>query len=116
MPLHPAAPEDLPGLVAAYQQTTQAIIDLGRSCSDADFDRPTDCPGWTVKDQISHVVGVEKSFAGIRAEKVEVPDYAHLRHPPARDIEREVEPRRSRSGREVVAALADFHPERIESL
>ena len=59
MSLHPAAPEDLAGLVAAYQQTTQAVIDLGRSCSDADFDLPTACPGWTVKDQISHVVGLE---------------------------------------------------------
>ena len=64
MPLHPAAPEDLPGLVAAYAQTVRAVIDLGRSCSDADFRKDTACPGWTVKDQISHVVGVEQWLAG----------------------------------------------------
>ena len=74
MPLHPAAPEDLAGLVSAYQQTSQAVVDLGRSCSDADFDLPTACPGWTVKDQISHVVGLESWLHTGEVPKVDVPD------------------------------------------
>ena len=45
MPLHPAAPEDLDGLVAAYQQTTQSLVDLGHTCSHADFDLPDGPPG-----------------------------------------------------------------------
>ena len=114
--MHPAAPDDRTGLIDALDQTVQSVIDLGFGCRDEDFDRPTHCPGWSVKDQISHVVGVEKSFAGIRAEHVDVPDYPHLRHDAGRDIEREVEARRGRTGREVVAELADFHPERIASL
>ena len=116
MPMHPAAPDDRTGLIDALDQTVQSVIDLGFGCRDEDFDRPTHCPGWSVKDQISHVVGVEKSFAGIRADHVDVPDYPHLRHDAGRDIEREVEARRGRTGREVVAELADFHPERIASL
>jgi uncharacterized protein (TIGR03083 family) len=114
--MHPAAPDDRNGLIDALDQTVQSVIDLGFSCRDQDFDLPTHCPGWTVKDQISHVVGLEKAFAGIRAEPVDVPDYEHLRHDEGRDIEREVEARRGRTGREVVAELADFHPERIASL
>ena len=116
MPMHPAAPDDRTGLIDALDQTVQSVIDLGFGCRDEDFDRPTHCPGWSVKDQISHVVGVEKSFAGIRAEHVDVPDYPHVRHDAGRDIEREVEARRGRTGRAVVAELADFHPERIASL
>jgi uncharacterized protein (TIGR03083 family) len=116
MPMHPAAPDDRTGLIDALDQTVQSVIDLGFGCREEDFDRPTHCPGWSVKDQISHVVGVEKSFAGIRAEPVDVPDYPHLRHDAGRDIEREVEARRGRTGRAVVAELADFHPERIASL
>ena len=116
MPMHPAAPDDRNGLIDALDQTVQSVIDLGFGCRDQDFDLPTHCPGWTVKDQISHVVGLEKAFAGIRAEAVHVPDYQHLRHDEGRDIEREVEARRGRTGREVVAELADFHPERIASL
>jgi uncharacterized protein (TIGR03083 family) len=116
MPMHPAAPDDRTGLIDALDQTVQSVIDLGFGCREEDFDRPTHCPGWSVKDQISHVVGVEKSFAGIRAEPVVVPDYPHLRHDAGRDVEREVEARRGRTGRAVVAELADFHPERIASL
>ena len=78
MPLHPAAPEDLAGLVAAYQQTTQAVVDLGHSCSDADFALPTACPGWTVKDQISHVVGLESWLHTGDVPRVDLPDYEHV--------------------------------------
>ena len=116
MPMHPAAPDDRQGLIDALDQTMQSVIDLGFGCRDQDFDLETDCPGWTVKDQISHVVGLEKSFAGIRGERVEVPDYDHLRHAAGHEVERDVEARRGRSGRMVVAELADFHPERIASL
>jgi hypothetical protein len=59
MPQHPAAPEDLTGLVDAFAQTATSVLDLGRNLREADFGLPTDCPGWTVKDQISHVVGGE---------------------------------------------------------
>lgn len=117
MPMHPAAPDDRHGLLDALDQTVQSVIDLGVGCRDEDFDRPTDCPGWTVKDQISHVVGLEKAFAGLGgAEDIEVPDLPHLLHEDARRIEQDVEARRGRTGRQVVAELADFHPERISSL
>jgi hypothetical protein len=71
MPLNPAAPEDLAGLVAAYEQTTQALIDLGLSCSLDDFDRPTARTGWSVKDQFAHVVAGEPHHrAGVAGPKV----------------------------------------------
>lgn len=114
--MHPSAPDDLNGLLDAFDQTVQAVIDLGWSCREADFDTPTDCPGWTVKDQISHVVGAEKTFAGIRREKIRVPDYSHLKHDFARAVEIDVEARRGWSGRAVVTELADFHPERMAQL
>ena len=45
MSLHPAAPEDLAGLVTAYQQTTQAVVDLGRTCSRRRLRPPDRLPG-----------------------------------------------------------------------
>lgn len=116
MPLHPAAPEDLPGLVAAYQQTTQAIIDLGRSCSDADFDLPTACPGWTVKDQISHVVGLESWLHTGEVPKATVPDYAHVRNEAGSFVERSVEARRRMLGTKVVDELETVVARRVEQL
>jgi uncharacterized protein (TIGR03083 family) len=114
MPLHPAAPEDLAGLVAAYQQTTQAVIDLGHSCSDADFDLPTACPGWTVKDQISHVVGLESWLHSGEVPRVDLPDYEHVRNEEGEFIERAVEIRRPMVGAKVVAELETIVAHRVE--
>ncbi|GAA4713083.1 maleylpyruvate isomerase family mycothiol-dependent enzyme [Pedococcus ginsenosidimutans] len=116
MPLHPAAPEDLAGLVSAYQQTTQAVVDLGRSCSDADFDLPTACPGWTVKDQISHVVGLESWLHTGDVPHVEVPDYAHIRNEAGQFIEKSVELRRRMVGQKVVDELETVAARRVAAL
>lgn len=116
MPLHPAAPEDLAGLVAAYQQTVQAVIDLGRSCSHADFAKPTACPGWTVKDQISHVVGLESWLGGAPAPRVTVPDYGHVRNEAGRFVERSVEARRPMVGSKVVDELEGVLAHRLHQL
>ena len=113
MPLHPAAPEDLAGLVSAYQQTTQAIVDLGRSCGDADFDKETACPGWTVKDQISHVVGLESWLHTGDVPKVEVPAYGHIRNESGMFTEKAVELRRRMVGQKVVDELETVAARRI---
>lgn len=113
MPLHPAAPDDLAGLVAAYRQTTQAVVDLGHSCSDADFALPTACPGWTVKDQISHVVGMESWLHTGHVPQVDVPAYDHLRHEAGEFVEREVELRRPVAAAKVVAELETVAAQRV---
>jgi uncharacterized protein (TIGR03083 family) len=113
MPLHPAAPEDLAGLVAAYQQTIQAVVDLGRSCSPSDFELPTACPGWTVKDQISHVVGLESWLHSGDAPDVRVPDYDHIRHEAGRFIEKSVEQRRTMIASKIVDELETIAAHRV---
>lgn len=100
--MHPLPPGELHELVDAYVQTGQAILDLGITCREADFDRPTQCPGWTVKDQLSHVASVEHGLIGHRDPEVEVPDHPWLRSEIGRRIEAGVEVRRSRSASEVV--------------
>lgn len=116
MPLHPAAPEDLAGLVDAFRQTTQAVIDLGRTCSDTDFDLPTACPGWTVKDQIAHVVGLEVWMHTGVVPRVEVPDYGHVRSELGRFAEISVEQRRRMRGDKVVDELETVLGQRMEDL
>jgi uncharacterized protein (TIGR03083 family) len=116
MPLHPAAPQDLPALVQAYQQTVQAVIDLGRSCSDRDFDKQTVYDGWTVKDQISHVVGVEQWLSGSPLPRVPVPDYRHLRSDTDRTRESMVELRRRMIGTKVVDELEGVLATRMAQL
>lgn len=114
--MHPSPPEDRDGLLDAFEQNCQAVIALGLSCREDDFELQTECPGWTVKDQIAHVVGVEKTLAGIPSPRVQVPDYPHIRSEYGRRVEHDVEARREIPGRLVVQELADHLPIRMAAL
>ncbi len=107
MPFHPAAPSDLSGLVDAYGAVVRAVIDLGRSMRPEDFERPTDCPGWTVQDCIAHVVALEAWLGGEPLPAVEVPAYEHIRSDVGRFTEIGVEYRRGRPGEAVVDELEE---------
>jgi uncharacterized protein (TIGR03083 family) len=116
MPVHPKAPQDLQDRVAAFAHTASAVVDLAHSCTHDDLARPTQCPGWTVHDQISHVVGVEAWLQGARDPRVEMPDYEHIRNDLGRRVEYAVEVRRGRTGKEVVAELENVLAQRLSTL
>jgi len=112
----PAAPARLHDLVDAFAQTTQAVIDLGRNCGVQDLALPTECPGWTVHDQISHVVGVEAWLEGHKDPRVDLPRYEHVKNDLGKKVEYAVEVRRGRTGAQVVAELEDVLAQRLSTL
>ncbi|MFN8099940.1 MAG: maleylpyruvate isomerase family mycothiol-dependent enzyme [Dermatophilaceae bacterium] len=112
MPVHPTPPTDLVGLVTAWSTSVAGLIALGRECTEADFARPTCCPGWTVQDQLAHVAGVEAMFGGAAPSDVAVPDYPWIRHDMGRFMEGPVQARRSWPGSAVVDELAAALTER----
>src|SRR5674476_1045127 len=105
-----------PRSMTAFAQTAQAVIDLGRGCEDEDLAQPTECPGWTVHDQISHVVGVESWLEGHKDPRVDMPYYEHIRNDLGKKVEYAVEVRRGRTGAEVVAELEDVLAQRLSTL
>ena len=98
----PATPQPLDDLVEAFAQTAQAVIALGHGCGEQDLAQTTDCPGWTVHDQIAHVVGVEAWLEGHKDPRVDLPQYEHIRNELGKKVEYAVEVRRGRTGAEVV--------------
>ena len=116
MPMHPAAPEDLAGLVDAFAHSINAMIDLAITCSADDFAKETACPGWTVQDQFAHVAATEALLLGRTDPPVEVPDHPWLRHERARAIEAGVQVRRARPAAEVVDELKRVASARIARL
>ena len=113
MSLHPPAPSDLGELVEAYAQTVQHLIDLGRTMRPDDANRPTDCPGWTVLDQIAHVASLEAMVAGEPEPDVDISHHAHVRHAFGAKVERYVESRRGRDLEEVLDELEERLAERL---
>ncbi|MGN6331702.1 MAG: maleylpyruvate isomerase family mycothiol-dependent enzyme [Motilibacteraceae bacterium] len=93
---------------AAWEGTLRATLALAQSFTTADFGRPTDLPGWSVKDVLSHLVGFERLSLG--EEPPEPGDLSaeppHVRNDLGRRAEVDVEFRRSRPGEDVVAELA----------
>lgn len=116
MPMHPGPPTDLAGLVDAYEQTSRAVVDLGLTCSPADFDLQTECPGWTVKDQISHIVGIEAWLDGAEPPELDLPKLPHVKNAMGAFVEPFVEERRTRGGTEVVRELEEVLGRRLAQL
>lgn len=112
----PEAPQRLEDLVEAFAQTTQSVIDLAHGCAAGDLAKPTECPGWTVHDQISHVVGVESWLEGNQDPRVTMPQYEHIRNDLGKRVEYAVEVRRGRTGEQVVAELEAVLAQRLLAL
>ncbi len=50
--------------VDAWHDTAVRLIGLCRTLSEADWTRPTDCPGWAVRDVVAHLAAIESELAG----------------------------------------------------
>jgi uncharacterized protein (TIGR03083 family) len=50
--------------IDAFEQTARSMLALGGELGADDWARATECPGWSVKDQYSHILGVERYLLG----------------------------------------------------
>jgi uncharacterized protein (TIGR03083 family) len=55
--------ENLRAALAAWDDTMQSLLDLGEELTAEQWATETECPGWTVKDVYSHLVGGEEWMA-----------------------------------------------------
>jgi uncharacterized protein (TIGR03083 family) len=117
MPLDPVV--DL--LDQIWHSTGEGCAEL----SDAEWDAPTECVGWSVRDQLSHVIGTELWLLGHASPPPVDPAPAHVHNPIGEQNEAWVEERRGRPGIAVldefievtgrrVAELTGFSEERFE--
>jgi uncharacterized protein (TIGR03083 family) len=93
-----------------------SIADLCATLSDEEWDRPTDLPGWTVRDNVSHIIGTERALAGDAPPDVEIGEPAHVKNPIGAGNEKWVAARRSRPGAEVLAEFREVTGRRLEQL
>ncbi|GAA1700610.1 maleylpyruvate isomerase family mycothiol-dependent enzyme [Fodinicola feengrottensis] len=108
---------DLPELIGILEQELDSVAALAGELSEQDWDKPTDCPGWSVKDQVSHIVGVEQRLLGDKDPEHELPaDLPYLRNEIARQVEVAVDYRRSKPGADVRAELVETTKRRLAQL
>lgn len=101
----------------ALEETWTGLADAVTGLTPAQWDLPTDLPGWTVKDNVSHVVGLELLLLGEPFPTHELPaDLPHVRNDAGRFMEVAVDLRRPASGESVLAELRDVTARRLKVL
>jgi uncharacterized protein (TIGR03083 family) len=94
-------------LVDRLDEVWASTDELGAGLDQAAWDLPTDCPGWSVQDQLAHVVHVEGRLLGRPEIDDELPEsLPHVRNTLGRINEVFVADRRPWRGADV---LAEFH-------
>ncbi|MDX6287252.1 MAG: hypothetical protein QOG53_2737 [Frankiales bacterium] len=102
--------------VAAVRDTLTATADVCRDIDDLEWERPTGCPGWSVKDNVSHMCDVEHLLLGDPPAGVAVEFGEHVINPVGERMEPGVELRRAWPPSEVLADLEATTKRRIEQL
>jgi uncharacterized protein (TIGR03083 family) len=103
--------------VAAFEQTVRSTIALCETFGEPEWDLPTECPGWSVKDAVSHLVSVEALLLGDPMPDHALPDeLPHVRNDMGRMLEVGVDARRGSPGAEVLAELRDVLDRRLAAL
>lgn len=97
---------DLDQLRRAHQQLYDDFETLAGELEPEDWERPTGCPGWSVRDVVAHVVGIEALLAGDPEPEVELTgDLDHVRDEMGRYMETHVAARRGHTVPDLVAEL-----------
>jgi uncharacterized protein (TIGR03083 family) len=93
-------------LVDRLEEVWQSMAELGRSLDEEEWKAPSECPGWTVQDNVVHITALERFILGDPLPSEDLPDdLPHVKNDIGRANERWIESRRSWSGAD---ALDEF--------
>ena len=103
-------------MVDLMETVWQSIAALCNDFTPEQWATPTECPGWAVQDQISHLVGSECRLLGRPAPEHEPSDTSNVRNEVGQSNEVLVDYRRQFSGAEVLAEFNEITAERLSIL
>ena len=93
-------------MITALTDVWDSIARLGAGLDETQWHLLTDCPGWTVKDNVAHIIGIESVILGRPEPEVTLPpDLPHVKNELGRSNEIWVESFRSLTGAQVLEAF-----------
>lgn len=93
-----------------------SLEQLCSGLTDEQWATPTECPGWDVKDNLSHIIGTESMLLGRPAPEHEPGEKPWVKNPIGAGNEVQVDFRRPRSGAEVLDEFREVTSERLRTL
>jgi uncharacterized protein (TIGR03083 family) len=113
-----SADNSAPALIEQLAETWASIETLLGTLTPEKWLTPTACPGWTVADQLSHLIGTESTLAGHPGppaeESEEIPN--HVRNDIGRSNEQWVVRYRQSDPTELLADFRKITTERLDQL
>ncbi len=109
-------PTDDRAHVDRLEEVWASTARLGDSLTEAEWKAPTECPGWSVQDNLAHVIGIESVILGRPEPDVSPPTGDHVKNEMGRSNEVWVEAYRDRSGVEVLDEFRVVTAERLAAL
>jgi len=103
-------------LVDALADVWGSIDSVCDGLTEAQWKTETECPGWSVQDNVSHIVGLEATILGRPDPDHAPPDLPHVKNDIGKRNEVWVDALRSHSGAEVLAELREVTGERLRAL
>lgn len=102
MTVHPS----LQNYADAWTHSIEAIAELVQPLVEGEWNRRTPCPGWSVRDIVSHVIGLECEMLGDPRPIHSLPrDLYHVRDDHTRYMEMQVDVRRHHTAPEMTSEL-----------
>ena len=93
-------------LVDMLEEVWGSMAELGASLDETEWKAPSECPGWSVQDNLVHITAMERFIQDDPLPMADVPDdLPHVKNDIGRSNERWIESRRSWAGAD---ALAEF--------
>ena len=104
-------------VVALLDQIWSSIEELSASFTPAEWRMPTELPGWSVQDQLSHLCGIESKLLGRpQPEPLPKPWPPHVRNELGAMNEAQVAARRDWPGEDVLTEFLELTAERLKIL
>lgn len=105
-------------LIGMLEAVWASIVDVCDDLTDDQWALPTECPGWSVQDQVAHMIGTERMLLGDAPPEIDtdVKAMAHVRNDIGAFNEVWVESYRARSGAEVLDEFRAVTSRRVQQL
>ena len=104
-------------MVDALDEVWSRIAEMGAGLTEEEWTRPTDVPGWSVQDNMTHLTDLEAMILGRPAPDHTAPEgLAHVKNEPGERNERYVDSRRSWAGADALAEFVEVTHARVAQL
>jgi uncharacterized protein (TIGR03083 family) len=100
----------------ALEATWGALAEVCAALSEDQWALPTECPGWDVRDQLSHLIGIERAIMGEPVPEWSAPFGDHVKNDFAATNEPFVAVRRASPGPSVRAEFVEVTTNRLAQL